>query len=213
MNAKYNFFRTVLRDLGVEVENERVYDLCNAVCMNFIEFTEEPIEPPSSCVVALAANAGASFPSAAAAGLNCISDKHLLIKEISDFIEENYKDSAGNVYYENYGKRFPGFGHPSIKGEDDRVKFLITNFKDMAGERTRFFLALERMLTERSRPAMMNIGGAIACLLLDAGIPKESILYFPLMGRLFGWLKIFNKTNKNFEKVMPANLFVDRCLK
>tara|TARA_A100001037_G_C15097431_1_gene612224 strand:+ start:143 stop:769 length:627 start_codon:yes stop_codon:yes gene_type:complete len=208
MSAKYNFFKTVLADLEVEPKSERVYDLCNAVCMNFIEFTEEPIEPPSSCVIALAANSGAEFQNAAAAGLSCITDKHLLINEISNFIEENYQDSAGNVYYSNYGKRIPGFGHPSIKGEDKRVTFLMNEFRDIFGPRTDFFLNLERLV-----PVRMNIGGAMSCLLLDAGIPKECILYFPLMGRLFGWLKIFNETNKKFNKVIPSNLFIEQCLK
>jgi citrate synthase len=211
MSAKYNFFKTVLEDLGVEPRSERVYDLCNAVCANFIEFTKEPMEPPSSCVVAIAANSGASFPNAAAAGLNCISEKHLLIKEIARFIEENHKDSAGNVYYSNYGKKIPGFGHPSIKGEDDRVRFLISQFSDMAGERTRFLLNLERLLGARPNPVRMNIGGAMSCLLLDSGIPEDCILYFPLVGRLFGWLKIFNQTNEHFKKVVPSNLFVEQC--
>jgi citrate synthase len=204
MNAKYNFFKIILENLGVEIKDERVYDLCNAVCMNFVEFTGEPTEPPSSCVVALASNSGASFPNAAAAGLNCISDKHLLIQEIGDFIEENYRDSATEVYYSNYGEIFPGFGHPSIKGEDSRVRFLIDEFNDLAGERTRFLLNLEGLLSSKSRPVKMNIGGAISCLLLDAGIPKEYVLYFPLIGRLFGWLKIFNATKNNFSNVKPS---------
>ncbi len=208
MSAEYNFFRIIFSHLNIDVENERVYDLCNAVCANFIEFTEEPIEPPSSCVVALAANSGASFPNAAAAGLNCISDKHLLINEIADFIEENYQDTADNVYYAHHGLRLPGFGHPSIKGQDERVWFLMSSFRDMFGPRTEFFIRLEKLV-----PVNMNIGGAMSCLLLDAGIPKEYILYFPLIGRLFGWIKIFNKTNQDFDKVVPANLFIEQCLK
>jgi len=208
MSAEYNFFKTIFSHLNIDIKNERVYDLCNAICSNFIEFTEEPIEPPSSCVVALAANSGASFPNAAASGLNCISDKHLLINEIADFIEENHQDTAGNVYYAHYGLRLPGFGHPSIKGEDERVRFLMSSFRDMFGPRTEFLIDLEELV-----PVNMNIGGAMSCLLLDAGIPKEYILYFPLIGRLFGWLKIFNQTNQNFDKVIPANLFIERCLK
>jgi citrate synthase len=213
MSAEYNFFKTIFSHLNVEVKDDRVYDLCNAVCSNFIEFTREPIEPPSSCVVALAANSGASFPNAAAAGLSCISDKHLLINEISSFIEENYQDSPGNVYYANRGRKLPGFGHPSIKGEDERVRFLMNSFRDLSGPRTRFFLTLERLLGARKNSVHMNIGGAMSCLLLDVGIPKECVLYFPLVGRMFGWLKIFNETNSNFDKVTPSNIFVEQCLK
>tara|TARA_B100000676_G_C17782873_1_gene682867 strand:- start:144 stop:770 length:627 start_codon:yes stop_codon:yes gene_type:complete len=206
MSAKFNFFKTVFTELGIDISNERVYDLCNAVCASFIEFPKEPMEPPSSCVVALAANSGASFPSAVAAGLNCISDKHLLIKEISDFIEENHLDKAGNVRYAFHGRRIPGFGHPSIKGTDKRVKDLLSSFSDIQGPRTEFLIDLEKLL-----PVKINIGGAMASLLLDGGIPKEYILYFPLIGRIFGWLKLFNKTNERFNKVVPSNLFIEQC--
>lgn len=204
MNVEYNFFKTIFSHLNIETEDERVYDLCNAICSNFIEFPE-PAEPPSSCAVALAANSGASFPSAAAAGLNCISDKHLLINEIAYFIDENYQRSPDVVYGEYHcdDLKIPGFGHPSIRSGDPRVKFLMRSFPDLIRERMRFCLELEEIL-----PVHMNVGCVMSALLLDVGVPRDYISYFPMVGRLFGWLKIFNTTKNNFNKVVPSQVLL-----
>jgi citrate synthase len=205
MSAEYNFFKIIFSHLNINIEDERVYDLCNAICASFIEFAGEATEPPSSCVVALVANSGAPFPSAAAAGFSCISNKHLLINEIAEFIDENYQRPPAVVYGQPgyYDLRVPGFGHPSIKGIDPRVEYLVTSFPDLIRERTTFCLELEEIL-----PVHMNIGCAMSALLLDAGVPKDYISYFPMVGRLFGWLKIFNTTKNNFNNVVPSRVLL-----
>jgi len=197
MSAEYNFYSEIYKDLTKKSCDTRTCELLNAVSKIFIEFHNQK-EPPSSCVIALAANSGASFSSSAASALNCITDQHLLLDTISHFIEENYMRSACHILSQY--KKVPGFGHPSIKGEDPRVNLLLSEFEDMHGPRTSFCLYLNAHL-----PVEMNIGCAISCLLLDASLPADSILYFPLVGRMFGWLKIFRDTNKKFKKVVPSN--------
>jgi citrate synthase len=178
----------------------REYELLNSLASIFIEFPIDN-EPPSSAVVALAANCGAALPNALASGLSCISDQHLPIEQIAKFISLNYNESPSEVFrqFKNKNLKIPGFGHPSIKGEDDRVIKLKNNFKDLYGDRTRFCIQLERHM-----PVPMNIGCIIASLSLDNGIKANNCIYLPLMGRMLGWLKLYNKTKTRFNKVVPS---------
>lgn len=181
-----------------QVYSKKQQRLFNALASVFIEFPIDK-EPPSSATVALAANCGASLPSSLAAGLNCISDQHLPIQQIAQFIVENHTEQPIQVIQKYENQKIPGFGHPSIKGEDNRVSYLITNFADLIGNHTNFCLELEGHM-----PVPMNIGCAIASLSLDNGIDSENCLFLPLMGRMFGWLKLYNKTKIEFNKVVPS---------
>jgi citrate synthase len=172
--------------------------LFNCLSNIFVEFPIDN-EPPSSAAVALASNSGAALPNALSAGLNCISDQHLPIEQIAIFISENYNKECAQVISENKNRKIPGFGHPSIKEKDNRVLFLIENFTDLRGDHTNFCLNLEEHM-----PVPMNIGCAIASLSLDNGIDPENCLFLPLMGRMFGWLKLYNKTKNKFDKVVPS---------
>ena len=181
-----------------EAYSKKQLKLFNAFASVFIEFPIDN-EPPSSAVVALASNCGAALPNALAAGLNCISDKHLPIQQIAQFISDNYRKKVNQVILEHKNKKIPGFGHPSIKQKDDRVLYLIKNFSDLIGNHTDFCIRLEQHM-----PVPMNIGCAIASLSLDNGIGPENCLFLPLIGRMFGWLKLYNKTHKKFNKVVPS---------
>ena len=193
------FFDQVIEYLiDEQVYSKKQQKLFNAVASVFIEFPIDN-EPPSSAAVALAANCGAALPNALAAGLNCISDQHLPIQQIAQFISANHHKKATQVILENKNKKIPGFGHPSIKREDDRVLYLIKKFSDLIGNHTNFCIQLEQHM-----PVPMNIGCAIASLSLDNGIDPENCLFLPLMGRMFGWLKLYNKTQQKFHKVVPS---------
>lgn len=193
------FFDQVVEYLiDEQVYSKNQQKLFNAVASVFIEFPIDN-EPPSSAAVALAANCGAALPNALAAGLNCISDQHLPIQQIAQFISANHHKKVTQVILENKNRKIPGFGHPSIKREDDRVLYLIKNFADLIGNHTNFCIRLEQHM-----PVPMNIGCAIASLSLDNGIDPENCLFLPLMGRMFGWLKLYNKTQQKFHKVVPS---------
>jgi len=173
-------------------------ELFGALCNVFIEFPIDN-EPPSSAVVSLAANSGAALPNALAAGLSCISSQHLPIEQIALFISENHRKSVAEVLAENSKSKIPGFGHPSIKGIDQRVTYLLENFSHLKCDHTNFCIDLEKCM-----PVPMNIGCAIAALSLDNGIDPENCLFLPLIGRMFGWLKLYNKTKHKFNKVVPS---------
>lgn len=193
------FFNEVIEYLiGQQVYSKKQEKLFNALASVFVEFPIDN-EPPSSATIALASNCGASLPNAIASGLNCISDQHLPIEQIAQFISSNYRKKVSQVLIENKNVKIPGFGHPSIKGEDDRVLYLIKNFVNLIGDHTNFCIKLEQHM-----PVPMNIGCIIASLSLDNGIAPENCLFLPLMGRMFGWLKLYNKTQKKFNKVVPS---------
>lgn len=193
------FFDQVLEYLiGKQAYTKQQRRLFDALTSVFVEFPIDN-EPPSSAVVALAANCGSDLPHALAAGLNCITDQHLPINQIAEFISNNHHKNVIDVVRENDGRKIPGFGHPSIKQEDARVIYLITNFADLIGNHTNFCLRLQEHM-----PVPMNIGCAIAALSLDNGIDPSNCLFLPLMGRMFGWLKLYNKTKNKFNKVVPS---------
>jgi citrate synthase len=181
-----------------QVYSKKQQRLFHALASVFIEFPIDK-EPPSSAAVALASNCGASLPNALAAGLNCISDQHLPIQQIAHFISDHYQKEPLEILSIYKDRKIPGFGHPSIKGEDNRVSYLITNFADLIGHHTNFCMRLEEHM-----PVTMNIGCVIASLSLDNGIEPHNCLFLPLMGRMFGWLKLHNKTKNQFNKVVPS---------
>lgn len=203
MGASCNLFEELLSRTNWEGEpssRKRVLELLNSISISFIQFKNE-LEPPSSAVVALSANAGNDLASSLSCALNCVTDNHLLLERICIFLEGcDFK----NLYELSRGNIIPGMGHPSIKGEDPRVKFLMNEFKDLSGRRVKFYLELEKKL-----PVHINIGGAMCALMLDAGIKQEYILYFPLIGRLFGWCETFIKTKQKFDKVVPSNKIIN----
>lgn len=178
--------------------SDRQFQLFNEIASVFIEFPIDN-EPPSSAAVSLASNCGASLPHALASGLNCISSQHLPIEQIAYFISNNYRKNIKQVLSENKNSKILGYGHPSIQGKDERVEYLLENFKDLISEHAKFCINLEKAM-----PVNMNIGGAIAALSLDNGVSAENCLFLPLIGRMFGWLKLYNKTKTRFNKVVPS---------
>tara|TARA_R110001592_G_scaffold350736_2_gene647127 strand:+ start:3159 stop:3767 length:609 start_codon:yes stop_codon:yes gene_type:complete len=178
--------------------SEDQLDLFSELSSVFVEFPIDN-EPPSSAVVALAANCGAELPNALASGLNCITDQHLPIQQIAEFISKNYKREPREVFPSSSGKKILGFGHPSIKGKDPRVLFLRDKFNHLFSDHTNFCISLEKHM-----PVPMNIGCIIASLSLDNGIKPRDCLFLPLLGRSLGWLKLYNKTKTKFSKVVPS---------
>lgn len=193
------FFDEIINYLvnGEDISEDQL-QLLNSLASVFVEFPIDN-EPPSSAVVALAANCGSDLPNALAAGLSCITSQHLPIQQIAGFISENHQKGIKEVLLENKNKKILGFGHPSIKGQDKRVFLLKSNFKHLFSNHTNFCLRLEERM-----PVPMNIGCIIASLSLDNGIEPKNCLFLPLLGRMLGWLKLYNKTQNKFSKVVPS---------
>lgn len=204
-----SFFSSVYQDLSGKEPTKKRVDFLNFLCEILINFEDDPIEPPSSAVLGLTANCGASFPQCASAALNCVTDKHFLFTKICDFIEKNLDSRYSNIIegHRLRAEKIPGFGHPSIKGEDKRVMELMKRAKKLDVETPR--LSFMFVLGKQIEPEL-NIGGAVAAVLMDLGLPRESAIYFPLVSRMFGWLKIYNKIKKNNKPLMSAHNFLEK---
>ena len=200
MNAEFNFLEYIIKDQVLIAPKNRVLQLINAVPISFINFHNQ-LEPPSSAVLALSANSGNDLCSSISCALNCVTDQHLLLEKICNFLEDNDLSDT-KMYAKNY--IVPGMGHPSIKGDDPRVQRLLNDFGDIAGRRVSFYLRLEKIL-----PVKVNIGGIMCALLLDSGICKENVLFFPLIGRIFGWTQIYWATKKSSNKVLPSHKLIN----
>jgi citrate synthase len=83
----------------------------------------------------------------------------------------------------------PGFGHPLHKPEDPRAWRLIEYAREI-GVASTYVAILEATYAQApsvySRALPLNVSGAIAAVLLDAGFPLEALKGVPLVARVAG---------------------------
>ena len=83
----------------------------------------------------------------------------------------------------------PGYGHPLHKQADPRVArlFDIARETGVAGRHVDAALRVEKLLPAISgKPLVLNVSGAIAATLLDAGFPLLAVKGIPLLARTAG---------------------------
>jgi len=86
-------------------------------------------------------------------------------------------------------KPVPGYGHPLHKRQDPRVARLlaVTTEAGVAGKHIEVAALVERLVPEIwNRPLAMNVSGAIAAVLLDAGYPLLAVKGVPMLARTAG---------------------------
>lgn len=80
----------------------------------------------------------------------------------------------------------PGYGHPLHKQADPRVARLLDIAREagIAGRHIEAALAVEKLLPEiAGKPLVLNVSGAIAATMLDAGFPMLAVKGIPLLAR------------------------------
>ena len=83
-------------------------------------------------------------------------------------------------------KPVPGYGHPLHKRQDPRVARLlaVATESGLAGRHIEIAALVERLVPEIwNRPLAMNVSGAIAAVLLDAGYPLLAVKGVPMLAR------------------------------
>jgi citrate synthase len=83
-------------------------------------------------------------------------------------------------------KPVPGYGHPLHKRQDPRVARLLAVAAEagVAGRHIEVAGLAERLVPEIwNRPLAMNVSGAIAAVLLDAGYPLFAVKGVPILAR------------------------------
>lgn len=86
-------------------------------------------------------------------------------------------------------KPVPGFGHPLHKRHDPRVARLLTVATEsgISGRHVEVAGIVEHLVGEIwGKPLAMNVSGAIAAVLLDAGYPLLAIKGVPMLARTAG---------------------------
>lgn len=83
-------------------------------------------------------------------------------------------------------RAIPGYGHPLHKGRDPRAEKLLALGESMgtAGAYAEVARTVENVLPDViSKALVMNVSGAIPCVLLDAGYPLLALKGVPLLAR------------------------------
>ena len=83
----------------------------------------------------------------------------------------------------------PGFGHPLHKRDDPRVGRLLAVATEAGtvGRHVEVARLIEKKLPEiTGKPLVMNVSGAIAAVMLDAGYPLLAVKGIPILARTAG---------------------------
>jgi citrate synthase len=86
-------------------------------------------------------------------------------------------------------RAIPGYGHPLHKSADPRVGRLLTIAAEagIAGRHVEIARLIEKKLPEMTgKPLVMNVSGAIAAVMLDAGFPILAVKGVPILARTAG---------------------------
>lgn len=89
------------------------------------------------------------------------------------------------------GRAIAGYGHPLHKQADPRVARLlgVASETGLSGRHVEIARAIERQLPGiTGKPLAMNVSGAIAAVLLDAGYPLLAVKGIPILARTAGLL-------------------------
>jgi hypothetical protein len=148
----------------------------------FYDFSEDSIEPPSSMVALLTASCGMKYSQVLSNTLNCFGEKHFCFEDMAEAI---LKDFDGY-------KIAPGFGHPKYKKVDPRTEQCISSIKSEKYEGKYTNRIIEFSKTFKS---VLNIGGLFTAFLLDLGFNVKNISYLPIIARIIGVTKIYQKSD------------------
>ena len=101
------------------------------------------------------------------------------------------QDAAAAVVrqYRSERRAIPGYGHPLHKGHDPRALrlFEVAAEAGLAGRHVEIALVVERALPDLVGKALsLNVSGAIAAVLLDAGYPLPALKGIPILARAGG---------------------------
>lgn len=108
---------------------------------------------------------------------------------IGDGQEEEVAAAAAVRDHRAQRRAVPGYGHPLHKRSDPRATRLLAIAQELgtAGRHTDVARTVERILPEAiGKPLTLNVSGAIAAVLLDAGYPPHALKGVPLLARTAG---------------------------
>ena len=155
--------------------------------------SDHGLTPPSTMSVRLAASCGASLPQALSGGFACFGDHH--ISPIGDAYDHFIEELSGSFEHK---KVIPGFGHV-LHDRDPRAMALITFAQSVLKDPAACKLAL---ITQERLKKPLNLGGAIAAVAVDIGLPREFAVGIALMGRSLGLVTHYTEQRTHKQKVI-----------
>lgn len=169
-----------------------VLDACLVTLM------EHGLTPSALATRLVYSSAEEAMQAAVAAGLLAVGSRFVgttegageLIERVLAAGDEAEAEAKGiALAHKNEKKSLPGFGHPFHKPDDPRTPalFAVAREHGMAGAHVRAVLTLSAAVDEVfEKHLTLNVTGAIAALLGDAGIPREILRGFSLIARAAG---------------------------
>jgi len=138
-----------------------------------------------------------SIQGAVAAGLASVGSVFVgtvegCARQLARIVEQDDADAEARRIVEEHaarGERMPGFGHPVHRPDDPRTPRLLAVAEEagVAGRHVAALRALSAAVdAARGRHLTVNATGAVAAVLLDAGVPAEILRGFALISRCAG---------------------------
>lgn len=183
-----NFFQELT---GKKISSKQKI-LLEAAFLEFFDFQEDKIEPPSSHVAMLSSACGMKLPQVLSSTINTFGKYHFCFSDAAEFILHNYYTTK---------KYFPGFGHSKYKKYDPRVKRLLSKANKLNYTNQYLISSLE---FSKKNKILLNFSGFIVCVLLDCGCNIYNIDLFPIVCRMVGLTKIYEKVNVKKIKFASA---------
>ncbi len=192
--GRLSFSQAIYLILKGELPSETHAKMFDAI---FVSCIDHGIAIPSTMNARIAASCGASFSSAVAAGLLCISEHHGgAIEQAAKVFQEgvqqgkSIQEAAKDIVDVSVEKkqRLPGYGH-KMYTEDPRAKRLVELAKDLilGGKHVELAIAIERELEHaKGKKLCLNIDGAIAAIVSDMGFDWRLGKAFFIIARVAG---------------------------
>jgi citrate synthase len=130
-----------------------------------------------------------------AAGLARTREQSISIQEAACQVIETARTS---------GQRVPGLGH-RVHSHDPRTKILfgMASEEGIAGEGIEFMQALAAIAGKKIRPLPINVGGALAAVLHDLGLPPLFGKLVFIVGRVAG---LAAEVSEEYEREKPMRI-------
>jgi citrate synthase len=130
----------------------------------------------------------------------------ILVRSASDSKEGSAR--AALIELREQRRAIPGYGHPLHKKADPRVERLLGVAVEcgVAGRHVDLARSVERLVPEiTGRPLAMNVSGAIAAVLLDAGYPLLAVKGVPILARTAGLIAHLLEEQERSIGFVPAD--------
>jgi len=192
--GRLSFSQAIYLVLKGELPTEKQANMLDAI---FVSCIDHGIAIPSTMNARIAASCGASFNSAVASGIICISEHHGgAIEQATKVFQEgvqqgkSIQETAKSIVDVSVEKkqRLPGYGH-KMYTEDPRAKKLVELAKNLilGGKHIELAITIEKELeAAKGKKLCLNIDGAIAAIISDMGFDWRLGKAFFIIARVAG---------------------------